>query len=158
MSVLCASANGYYFPTQPRTAAAGVEADALSRCQLHEVIKFPARQRLLSELAGLVDDQESIAWYGEGATPVSKNTLEPAARFLADLPAGFLDLEISPDEDGAVSFDWYGSDNKQLSVSLDEHGTLYYAAILGPIERVSGRLPFHDSIPEEIIRLLKRTT
>jgi len=109
-------------------------------------------------LAGLVDDQESIAWYGEGATPVSKNTLEPAARFLADLPAGFLDLEISPDEDGAVSFDWYGSDNKQLSVSLDEHGTLYYAAILGPIERVSGRLPFHDSIPEEIIRLLKRTT
>ena len=156
MSVLAIHAESFLFLLQTRTSAAGSFATDFRRRQLSEVLRYPARQRLLDELQVLRDPQAVTAWHGDGAKPVLSDSWIAAIQFLSMLPPSFLDLEVSPDEDGCVSFDWYRNKGLQLSISFAGDGQLYYAAILGSVERISGRLPFHDSVPEEIIRLLRR--
>jgi hypothetical protein len=157
MSELVASPIGYFPTLQSHTNAASRDAGDLQRRQIDALLQYPARTRLLQELRELLEPEGPVAWYGEGATPVAKDAAEAASRFLACLPNGFLDgLEISPEEDGGCILDWYRSNTHQLSIVFNGTDQLYYAAILGPIERASGRLPFYDSIPQEIFRLFQR--
>jgi hypothetical protein len=157
MSELVASPIGYFPTLQSHTNAASRDAGDLQKRQVDALIEYPARKRLLQELRELLEPEGPVAWYGEGATPVAKDAAEAASRFLACLPNGFLDgLEISPEEDGGCVLDWYRSNTHQLSIIFNGGDQLYYAAILGPIERASGRLPFYDSIPQEIFRLHQR--
>jgi hypothetical protein len=157
MSELVASQIGYFPILRSHTNAASRDAGELQKRQVDALLQYPARTRLLQELRELLEPEGPIAWYGEGATPVVEDAAEAASRFLACLPNSFLDgLEISPEEDGGCILDWYRSNTHQLSIIFTGADELYYAAILGPIERASGRLPFYDSIPQEIFRLLQR--
>jgi hypothetical protein len=157
MSELVARPIGYFPNQQSHTNAASRDAGDLQNRQVDALLQYPARTRLLQELLELLEPEGPVAWYGEGATPVAKDAAEATSRFLAWLPNTYLDgLEISPDEDGGCILDWYRSNTHQLSIIFSGADQLYYAAILGPIERASGRLPFYDSIPQEIFRLLQR--
>lgn len=142
-----------------RTVLAGPAGKELQRRQRGFQLKYPARERLAQELFNLVDPQVTASWHGAGASPARAEAVAAGLRFLLLLPRAFLaDVEISPDRDGAVSFDWFVNAQKQLSISFGPAGELHYAAILGPVERASGRLLFDDSLPEEIARLLGRIT
>ena len=156
MSALAISPAGFSLLMHSQTGAAGEDADGLRRRQFAEVIQFPARQRLLQELRALMSPGVVEDWYGLDAFSISQQAAREVTGFLTDLPASSLDLEISPDRDGGITLDWYRREDRQLSITLDGNGQLYYAAILGPLERVSGRLPFYGSVPEEIIRILQR--
>ncbi len=156
MSALAISPNRSLWLMQSRTAAAGGDADTLRKRQLAQVIEFPPRLRLLQELRALLSPGAAEDWYGPGASPTSQQAAQETTSFLTELPASSLDLEISPDQDGGITLDWYRCEDRQLSITFDGSGQLYYAAILGPIERVSGRLPFYGSVPEEALRVLQR--
>ena len=155
MSALATSPTAFFL-MQSRTAASGGDADGLRKRQLAEVIQFPPRQRLLQELRALLAPGAVEEWYGRDAFPVSQLAAQEATGLLAELPVSSLDLEISPDRDSGITLDWYRREDRQLSITFDGQGQLYYAAILGPVERISGRLPFYGSVPEEIIRILQR--
>jgi hypothetical protein len=156
MSVLAVPAGHFLFPLQTPTAAAGSDATMLGKRRLDVALKYPARQRLLDELQMFLAPEEAADWHGNSANPTSADSWIAAVQFLSVLPPSFLDLEVSPEIDGCISFDWYRNKDRQLSISFAGDGCIHYAAILGPVERVSGRLAFHDSVPEEIIRLLRR--
>lgn len=156
MSALAVPAVGHLFSAQPRSAAAGRDADLLLRRQLEGLLEFPARRRLFEELQELLAPEASTVWYGEDRLPVRRQAVLNATCFLANIPATHLDLEISPDSEGGLNFDWHRSEDQSLSIIIDGLGHLYYAAILGSVERVSGRLSFNDAVPEEILRLLRR--
>ncbi|MCC6213132.1 MAG: hypothetical protein IT513_18995 [Burkholderiales bacterium] len=139
------------------TSVAGTPARELRNRQRLLQLYFPARERLAQELSNLLDPQVVASWYGTGTKPVDVAALAAALGFLSMLPPAVLaNLEVSPDNDGAISFDWFVGSDRQLSISLGAHGELHYAAVLGSVERVSGRLLFDDSIPEAIVRLLRR--
>lgn len=139
------------------TSVAGTAANELRNRQRLLQLHFPAKERLAQELSNLLDPEIVSSWHGAEAKSVHIGALNAALRFLSMLPPAVLaNVEVSPDTDGAISFDWYVNNDKQLSISLGAHGELHYAAILGSVERVSGRLLFDDSIPEEIVRLLRR--
>lgn len=156
MSALAAPAPGGFFIFQSRTTAAGDDAIELGKRQLAQIVHFPARRRLLEEAHDFVSSSAVEEWFGAGAKPASPLALDAATLFLMDLPASFLDAEISPEQDGGITIDWFRRADRQLSITFDHQGSMYYAAILGPIERVSGRVPFYGSVPEEIIRILQR--
>ena len=156
MSVLAIPAGNFLFPLQTPTAAAGSDATVLGKRRLDVVMSYPARQRLFDELQALLDPEATTIWHGDSTNRTSLDSWIAAVQFLSVLPPSFLDLEVSPDLDGCVSFDWYQSKDRQLSISFAGDGRIHYAAILGAVDRVSGRLAFHDSVPEEIIRLLRR--
>jgi hypothetical protein len=156
MSALAAPASGSFFTFQSKTTAAGDDAIELGRRQLAQVVHFPARRRLLEEVQHFVSTSAVEEWFGAGAKPVNPLALDAATLFLMNLPASFLDAEISPEQDGGITIDWFRRADRQLSITFDYQGSMYYAAILGLIERVSGRVPFYGSVPEEIIRILQR--
>lgn len=156
MSVLAIPAGNFLFPLQTPTAAAGSDATALGKRRLDVLMSYPARQRLFDELQALRDPEAATNWHGDSANRISVDSWMAAVQFLSILPPSFLDFEVSPDIDGCVSFDWYRSKDRQLSISFASDSQIHYAAILGAVDRVSGRLAFHDSVPEEIIRLLRR--
>lgn len=148
--------NGLFAP-QPRTNTSGPDARALRQRQILEQFRYPAKERLSQELRNLLDPQVAATWHGSNTQPIAEAAVLAGLRFLSLLtPADLSDLEVSPDDDGCVSFDWYLRKERQLSVSISAEDHLYYAAILGSIERLSGRLPFYDAIPEEINQLLRR--
>lgn len=123
--------------------------------QLH----YPARERAAQEMMSFLDEQVATNWLGTASKAADIGAVQAGLRFLALLPPTYLTtLEISPENDGAIGFDWYVDAQRQLSIVLGASGELHYAAIVGPIERASGRLLFDDSIPEDIVRLLRRTT
>jgi hypothetical protein len=156
MSASVAPVLGSSFVFQSRTTAAGGDAIELGRRQLAEIVHFPARRRLLEEAEELVSGNAVEKWFGGGAKSATPLALHATTLFLMGLPASFLDAEISPDQDGGITIDWFRRADRQLSITFDDRGLLYYAAILGPEERVSGRLPFYGSVPEEIARILQR--
>lgn len=156
MSALAPPLDQHLFSLLRRTPTAGVDAEHLRRGQLAQSLREPARQRLVEELAALTVQGSVALWFGHDASPPRRESVEAATRFLMLLPARFLDLEISPELDRGITFDWYRSDDRQLSITLDARGQLFYAAMLGPIERMSGRLAFADALPDEIARILLR--
>lgn len=157
MSQLVLPSLAAYGFANTRTAFAGSVGKELQQRQREIQVSYPARERFAQELANLEDPTVTSSWYDGDASPARAEAIAAAMRFLLKLPTALLsDLEISPDRDGSVSFDWYVSPERQLSISLSADGMLHYAAILGPIERTNGRLLFDDSLPEEITRLLAR--
>ena len=157
MSELVLPPYGAFGFSGERTALAGPAGKELQRRQQLFQFEYPARQRLAQELLNLIDPQVTASWHGAGANPARAQAVAAGLRFLLMLPSAFLaDVEISPDRDGAVSFDWFVNAHRQLSISFGPNGELHYAAILGSVERVSGRLLCDDSLPEEIARLLER--
>lgn len=157
MSELVLQGSGLFGFRISGTGVAGAAGQDLQNRQRLLQLHYPAKERLAQELSNLLDPQVVASWLGTDAKPADIGSIRAGLRFLSLLsPAVLASVEVSPDSDGAISFDWFVSQEKQLSISLGPHGELHYAAILGPIERVSGRLLIDDSIPEEIARLLGR--
>ena len=86
----------------------------------------------IDELGSVWDECRVPNWDGYGAIPVSQDTLRNAYVLLESLPAGFPAPSIGAEADGALTFDWYRSPRRTVSVSINDTGELHYAALLGP--------------------------
>ena len=116
-----------------------------------------------SRVADAEADLESIwqecnteNWDGFGAAPVNQETLRQAANFLDVLPLGTPAPEVGAEPDGHLTFEWYNSPRRTLSISVSPEGELHYAALLGA-RKIYGTEPFFGKIPSNILGLVYQT-
>jgi hypothetical protein len=94
-------------------------------------------------------------WDGYGAEPIAEDTYRFANRFLESLPPGTPPPSVGAEADGHLTFEWYRSTDRLLSVSVSPEGMIYYAALLGRSKR-SGTEPFRGDVPEDVMRVIHR--
>ena len=112
-------------------------------------------EALLAGLNSLALECAAENWDGYGAAPVAQETLAQATAFLRALPLGVARPTIGAEPDGQVTFEWYASPRRTLSVSVSAEGDLHYAALLGPA-RQYGTEAFLGVIPSGILELIRR--
>jgi hypothetical protein len=80
-------------------------------------------------------DSAAANWDGEGATPVSAETIAltmaVADTLFALVPKGTPAPDVIPEADGEICLTWRADDEHVISVSIGEHGNANYAAQLG---------------------------
>jgi len=111
----------------------------------------------LMELAEIQDECSIANWDGYNALPLQTNSLEYAKRFLAFLPIGIEAPAVSIEPDGEISFEWYRSASRILSVSFGSSGEIHCAAIIGA-RRFSLSEPIGDSLPSYIASSIREIT
>ncbi len=95
-------------------------------------------------------------WDGYGALPISAISYGDAASFLNALPTQLPVPEITPEIDGTIGLDWENGNFNTFTVILSGKGSIVYAGILGKGNTSHGTEIFDDSIPENIISIIKR--
>ena len=93
-------------------------------------------------------------WDGFNAIPVSQDTMRQAYIFFESLPLGFPVPTVGADPDGDITFEWYKSPRRTVSISIDMEGDLHYAALIGSSQH-HGSMPFVGGIPETIQSIVR---
>lgn len=111
---------------------------------------------------GVFDELYSVAerclvrdWDGYGAAPVSADAYALASQFLRALPLGIAAPSVGAEPDGQLTFEWYRSPRRLLSVSISPDADLHYAALLGP-NKAYGTEAFFGEVPRMILDLIHR--
>jgi hypothetical protein len=66
--------------------------------------------------------------------------------------------EVTSDPDGEISFDWFGSEGKMFSVSLNRNRRIAYAGRFGEMSKVHGIEQLSEVCPPEILRGIAKAT
>jgi len=114
-----------------------------------------ALEKARQELTELGNECAEPNWDGYGASPINPAAYSNACRFLDNLPLGVRLPSPGIDPDGELTFEWYRSPRRTLSISVSEEGDLNYAALIGS-SRAHGREPFLGNIPQTIAELISR--
>ena len=109
----------------------------------------------LNELYQVFDECREANWDGYGAAPVSVRTFHSAHEFLEALPLGTPAPSVGAEPDGHLTFEWYRSSRRTLSVSVSPEGELHYAALIGTGKHY-GTEPFYGEVPRIIVDLIHR--
>lgn len=107
------------------------------------------------ELRSVAEECSSIGWDGYEAAAIEQETILQAKRFLNALPLGMIAPSVGAEPDGHITFEWYRSPRRILSVSVSPEGDLHYAALLGD-RKTYGTEPFFGEIPSDILKLVRR--
>lgn len=109
----------------------------------------------VEELRGAAQECNSIGWDGYEAATIEQETIRHAERFLNALPLGMIAPSVGAEPDGHITFEWYRSPRRILSVSISPQGDLHYAALFGS-KKVYGAEPFFGEISSDILKLASR--
>ena len=112
---------------------------------------------MFDELLKTFEECSEKNWDGFGAQAVCEETFHLARRFLAALPFGAPAPSIGAEPDGCLTFEWYRSPLRTLSVSVSPDGDLHYAALLDSANAY-GTERFFGETPEVIDTLIRRVT
>lgn len=115
------------------------------------------KENIFNKILHIADDCAVAGWDGDNAKPVIDATLMKAASFLKALPLGTEAPTASAEPDGSLSFEWYRSARKLMSISIGRDCFLHYAALIGE-RKAYGTEPFLGSVPEVIIDLISQVT
>ena len=118
---------------------------------------FSILKKALPALIELRNSVSEANWDGYGAVPVRAEAFARAYAFLEVLPNHLPVPTIGAEPDGHITFEWYASPHRLLSVSVSPAGDLHYAALIGP-NRAHGTEVFYDRIPDSLIDLVRRVT
>lgn len=133
-----------------------VERLAQGLAQLRKSNSFGAGiEAATQELNCLAEECGSIGWDGYQAEPIEKATVRLAEQFLNALPLGIAAPTVSAEPDGQITFEWYQSPHRILSVSVSPSGELHYAALLG-YRKSYGTELFFGEVPSDILSLVRR--
>ena len=89
-------------------------------------------------------------WDGEGASPITCDTLVNASRFLTECNARGLLPEISPEADGFIQLEWYERPDCVFSVSFGPSNVIAYSGVFGEGRGVYGADDVTYGVPEAI--------
>lgn len=109
----------------------------------------------MDDLFGVYNACKEANWDGQGALPVSPQTLHRVCQFLQALPARIPTASAGAEPDGSLTLEWYRCADCLLSVSIDAVGELHYAAMLGS-RRHYGTEFFVDEVPSNILSLIRQ--
>lgn len=107
----------------------------------------------MDELVSVWNECCSGDWDGAGALPVTRETFRQANLFLEYLPLGTPSPSAGAEPDGQITFEWYRTKRRVLSVSITPDGEIHYAALLGTARRY-GTEPFFGMVPRPILELI----
>lgn len=107
------------------------------------------------ELRGVAEECSSTGWDGYGAAAIEQETIRQAERFLNALPLGMIAPSVGAESDGHITFEWYQSPRRIVSVSISPEGDLHYAALFGH-SKTYGTEPFFGEIPSDVLKLARR--
>jgi len=110
---------------------------------------------VLEELRSTVEGFGMSNWDGYGAEPVSKDAYWVALEFLEALPLGTPAPSVGAEPDGDLTFEWYSSPQRVLSVSVSSQGELHYSALVGS-SKVYGTEVFSGEVPRVILDQIRR--
>jgi hypothetical protein len=116
---------------------------------------FSLMKRVMPELHAIAHETSEAGWDGYGALPVHNGTVEQAQSFLELLPNGIPSPSIGAEPDGQITFEWYKSSRRTLSISVSPTGELHYAALFG-LSKAYGTETFYGDVPEKILELIGR--
>lgn len=136
------------------TPTAGRVAGSLAR------VVWGTIERLKTEsarTAGAFHDLETLA-YEQGTTVEQSTAFTIAKRMLLVLPFDVPSPDLDVDNEGDVLFDWCGTGSRMLTLALREDGRISYATRLSATKSRNGNDLFIDSIPQEIISLVRAVT
>lgn len=109
----------------------------------------------IKELNQIFQECSQVNWDGYQALPIAGETYELAHRFLEALPLGMPAPSLGVEPDGHITFEWYQSPRRMLSVSISPEGDLHYAALLGSSTHY-GTEPFYGEAPSTILDIIRR--
>ena len=112
-------------------------------------------QALHRELCTVAEECALSNWDGYDAMPVEIEAYRNAYRFIEALPPTIPSPTIGSEPDGHVTFEWYSSPTRTVSVSIDADALLHYAALFG-ISSAFGTEPFLGEFPFQISGLITR--
>jgi hypothetical protein len=125
------------------------------RIHVERTISFgSAIDQLRQELASVCEEAQTPGWDGYGADPVSEETIAFACEFVNCMPSSMEMPTVTVEPDGHVSFEWYRSPNRLVSVSVGENRELNFAATIGR-EQDCGNRVFCGVIPKRIAQLIE---
>jgi len=116
---------------------------------LLDASRFEARRALLERFNEANQDN----WDGYGAAPASIEILLQAWALLGTLPVDLPVPDVSIHPDGEVALEWLGANRSILTAAVGDDGWIKWAAIIGG-ERLYGRVPYADSLPSRLHRLV----
>jgi len=116
---------------------------------------FSIMKKVLPDLMAVASDGVESGWDGYDARPVTKGTFDRAIAFLESLPNSIHTPTVGAEPDGHITFEWYSSPHRLLSVSVSPEGDLHYAALIGH-NRAYGTEMFFGEAPKEILGLIRR--
>lgn len=94
-------------------------------------------------------------WDGYGAMAADPRSYHRAKEFLNLLPDSIPTPEFSVDPDGEISFEWFYSKSRLISISVGNDGSLTYIGFLGKV-RMKGVEFLDEKIPVTINKLFAR--
>ena len=112
---------------------------------------------IFQELEKIFEECSSENWDGYRAKPLSKEVLRNTRTFLESLPSDTELPQIAEEPDGAISFEWYRSPEKVISLSINLNGQLHYAAIVGG-RQMHGKDLFSSGISDNLLTLIGEIT
>jgi hypothetical protein len=116
------------------------------------VALFGEKRSVISQIWSLAAECSETGWDGEGAKPIDEVAATLASDFVRALPDRSPLPEVSPEPDGALSFDWIESRHRLFSLSIGTSNRLAYAWIDGA-ERGHGVAVFDgENIPLRILQ------
>lgn len=107
------------------------------------------------KLRGVAEECSSTGWDGYEAAAIEQETIRQAERFLNALPLGMIAPSVGAESDGHITFEWYQSPRRIVSVSISPEGDLHYAALFGH-SKTYGTEPFFGEIPSDVLKLARR--
>jgi hypothetical protein len=110
---------------------------------------------VFSDLEDVVKDCSLPGWDGYSAEPIAPETHDLASEFLKALPIGTPVPTVSADPDGQITFEWYKSPRRTVSVSVSPDGDLHFASLVGS-KSLFGIVPFYGQAPNDVLELVHR--
>src|SRR5882724_6307634 len=124
------------------------------RDQESKPIRFE-RMQVRDELYEAAEECKASDWDGQGALPVTPQAYQRAYHFIETLPDRVPSPSVATDPDGNLTFEWYRTPERNVSVSVSSAGELHYAALLGS-SKSYGTEPLNSEFPEVILALINR--
>ncbi|MFZ2798654.1 MAG: hypothetical protein WAZ30_00385 [Syntrophorhabdus sp.] len=110
---------------------------------------------IYNDLFGVAEECSTEGWDGGTAKPVTKAVFDQGFHFLRSLPLGIATPSVAADPDGDITFEWYRSASRVLTISIDPSGLMHYAAIIG-IRKAYGTESLAAGIPSFLIELVRQ--
>ena len=143
-----------------REVASGVGAEAIEisnafrNLNLHaqKSVTLGIQSQILNDIESLKTKFSEEGWDGYDASPISPEATNSAMAFAKQLPDAIVTPEITPENDGGVSFDWSNGTDLVFSISITPRNIIY-AGIIGS-QKIHGESPFVREIPENVVKVL----
>jgi hypothetical protein len=137
--------------------------DLLATCRkvfggLERTETIHSKVQIWMDLYKILAEYSSENWDGEGAVAISEKAIIEALRFVKNLPTYVVGLplpEITADNDGEISLEWYKNNREVFVVSISGKNRIAYAGLFGTND-IHGTEFFGESIPPIVLINLQR--